>query len=515
MWTLEQLHVMTMQQSAAELSLRGFGNVRAEQMAKAAGLSVGSFYRRYGSKGGFAHLVRQWAESEVCRVARLGFEMELESPEGSFRQAFEGFWRELAWCATTKPEFFCFAFLHWHADFRQPQAPGREARALVREVLAYGEREGALAPGSVRVGEGLIWGALAELVRALAAGEEQLSQEDVNASGRALWKALAAAEDSGPRGAGTPSPGAETMEGTGPDGAGALQPDSTLTENMGPEGMGAPQVDATLTEDMDPEGAGAPPPGAAPAETRGPGGAGTPLSDAAPTEDSGARSRDRGAPAARALCPSEGTSRRRMCHASRRTVRSTCSGRRSGPTISGQRPAGKQGLLEERLRLLVAGLVRRRAQAVLHGHQSYGPGARVQLVPSSEVPHDEGGGRLRLAPLHRVREWQPARRRERRQVTQLPLHLQVRVPRKRGELPPGRGRDVDREGRSGIVVRSHRGWIVSNEGASLEVNESGQLAISRARFSVKTSGEWRGILKKLQVFSRWGRSFLESVSPRR
>jgi AcrR family transcriptional regulator len=264
MWSLEQLHVMTMQQSAAELSLQGFGNVRAEQMAKAAGLSVGSFYRRYGSKGGFAHLVRQWTESEVCRVARLGFELELESPEGSFRQAFESFWRELAWCATTKPEFFCFAFLHWHPDFRQPQAPGREARALVREVLAYGEREGALAPGSVRVGEGLIWGALAELVRTLAAGEEQLSQEDVNASGRAVWKALAAEEDSGSRGAGTPSPGAETTADSGPAGARTSPVGLAGTgESESGEVAGTPASSAAVTGDLAHEGASASAPGAA------------------------------------------------------------------------------------------------------------------------------------------------------------------------------------------------------------------------------------------------------------
>ncbi|WP_223760068.1 helix-turn-helix domain-containing protein, partial [Myxococcus sp. RHSTA-1-4] len=44
------------------MARRGYGNVQAEEMARAAGLSVGSFYRRYGSKGAFAHRVRQWAD---------------------------------------------------------------------------------------------------------------------------------------------------------------------------------------------------------------------------------------------------------------------------------------------------------------------------------------------------------------------------------------------------------------------------------------------------------------------
>ncbi|MBZ4417547.1 TetR/AcrR family transcriptional regulator [Myxococcus sp. RHSTA-1-4] len=224
MWTAEQLYLMSMRDSAAVMARRGYGNVRAEEMARAANLSVGSFYRRYGSKGAFAHRVRQWADSELCRIARIVFEVEPSSREGrGFREDFDDFWQQLAWFATRRPECFHFAFMHWHEDSLEPQSFGDEARALVREVLALGEREGALAPGSARVGEGLIWGALAELVRALARGEEgALVEEDVNAAGRALWKALAAEEDSPSRGSDTPPSGAARTEDLEPGVTGTL-----------------------------------------------------------------------------------------------------------------------------------------------------------------------------------------------------------------------------------------------------------------------------------------------------
>jgi len=138
MWSLEQLHLMSMRQAAGLMAQRGYGQVRAEEVAKAGGLSVGSFYRRYGSKQGFAQQVRQFAEREVCHLARMGFERGMRPPEGHFRQAFDAFFRELAWCAQTKPEFFCFAFLHWHPDSLEPRAPGGQTRALVRERGYHG-----------------------------------------------------------------------------------------------------------------------------------------------------------------------------------------------------------------------------------------------------------------------------------------------------------------------------------------------------------------------------------------
>ncbi|NMO20841.1 TetR family transcriptional regulator [Pyxidicoccus fallax] len=278
-WGPEHLYEVALRESATALAERGYGHVRAEELARAGGMSVGSFYRRHGSKAGFAQEVRQWAEGDVCRIARGGFEMVLERPEGSFREAFDVFWEELAWCATRKPELFHFTFMHWHPDSLEPEALGNQARELVREVLAHGERVGALAPGSVRVGEGLIWGALAELVRAVARGDEQDALENVKPMGRVLWKALAAEENRGAGSGRTPPSERDGTEGTDAEGAGTPSLEEAATEGSATDEPGAsiPLEEEAATEGSVPGGPGASPPGAATLEAPG-------------TEDSGASS---------------------------------------------------------------------------------------------------------------------------------------------------------------------------------------------------------------------------------
>ncbi|NMO14328.1 TetR family transcriptional regulator [Pyxidicoccus fallax] len=271
-WDWENLGEVTLRESAAALAGRGYGHVRAEELARAGGMSVGSFYRRYGSKAGFAREVRQWAETELCRIARVDFELAPEQPERSFREVFDSFWEDLAWCATRKPELFHFTFMHWHPDSLEPEALGTQARELVREVLANGEREGALAPGSVQVGEGLIWGALAELVRAVARGDEQGALENIQPMGRVLWKALAAAEDSGAGGGRTPPPGGA---GTEAEGAGTPPLEGAGTEGAETGDAGTPPLEGAGTEDAETGGAGTPPLGAAGSEGTEAEGAGT------------------------------------------------------------------------------------------------------------------------------------------------------------------------------------------------------------------------------------------------
>ncbi|NMO19394.1 TetR family transcriptional regulator [Pyxidicoccus fallax] len=254
-WDWENLGEVTLRESAAALAGRGYGHVRAEELARAGGMSVGSFYRRYGSKAGFAREVRQWAETELCRIARVDFELAPEQPERSFREVFDSFWEDLAWCATRKPELFHFTFMHWHPDSLEPEALGAQAREVVREVLANGERVGALAPGSVRVGEGLIWGALAELVRAVARGAEQDALENVSPMGRVLWKALAAAEDSGAGGGRTPPLDGAGTEGTEAAGTGTTSLEGAGSEGAETEGAGTPSLEGAGSEGAETEGA--------------------------------------------------------------------------------------------------------------------------------------------------------------------------------------------------------------------------------------------------------------------
>lgn len=283
MWGLAQIRADAMCEAAVLLAMRGYDNVHASELAEASRLSVGSLYRIYGSKRGFALSVRDMSESTLCRRARISFEIEHGRPGVDFREAFFSFWRGLVAEALKEPALFAFTFLHWHPlsdgpreryvrgpylprslgpvaedtsdadapdarrytrgsdgpyapdvggeeperyarDFDAPRPPralgpqshGRAARALVREVLEYGEREGALAPGSARVGEGLVWGALLELVRAPAEEGALVTDAEVLASATVLWRALASAGTPGPVRLDTPPSGTAPSQSESP-----------------------------------------------------------------------------------------------------------------------------------------------------------------------------------------------------------------------------------------------------------------------------------------------------------
>ena len=224
---LEMMHADAMRDAARLLARRGYDNVQAAGLAGAMRMSVGSMYRYYGSKRGLALAVRDFTEKTLSYRAEVAFLLRHGKPGVDFAQAFLAFWWELAGWALAHPDLFNFTFLHWHAQEYGPHSPpapgprvagalipqqsnGGATRVLVREVLEKGEREGALAPDCSQVGEGLVWGALVELARTAAQPGARVGEAEVLASARALWRALAHTEDSGPQGTGTPHPGTET-----------------------------------------------------------------------------------------------------------------------------------------------------------------------------------------------------------------------------------------------------------------------------------------------------------------
>ncbi|WP_420821838.1 TetR family transcriptional regulator [Pyxidicoccus caerfyrddinensis] len=201
-----------MQSSAEVLGRHGYEHVKAEDLARSVGMSVGSLYRRYGSKQHFARTVRTFHEDTFCREVDWAFFCKHGADGVTFREAFFTFWDALTNWALGLPGPFAFAFLHRHPDVEGQPAPGSAARALVREVLLKGEQDGALMPGCARVGEALVWGTLAEWVRVLTERNEEVYRKDLLASAEALWRALAKSQDSGgSRGSSTP-PGAAPPE---------------------------------------------------------------------------------------------------------------------------------------------------------------------------------------------------------------------------------------------------------------------------------------------------------------
>jgi len=249
MWFLNVTYANDMRAAAGLFARRGYDNVQAAELARAMRVSVGTLYRRYRSKQGIALAVRDFAEKQLSERADEAFFWKHERPGLDFARAFHAFWRELVACALEQPGLFGFTFLHWHAQVYGPHSPpaprpvtagaplprshGGATRALVRQVLEKGEKEGVLAPGCTRVGEGLVWGALVDLVRAATQEGARVGESEVLASAEALWRALARADDPGPRGNGTPLPGSEEPSpGTPGSFAAALLP--TLAKESSP-----------------------------------------------------------------------------------------------------------------------------------------------------------------------------------------------------------------------------------------------------------------------------------------
>jgi AcrR family transcriptional regulator len=199
---LRDLQARTMCEAAELMAWRGYDNVRASELARVGRMSVGTLYRHYGSKRGFALAVRAFTEQELCRYVHGAFLWERHK-SSSFRDGFLMVWKELTYFAMRQPALFSFTFLHWHPEDMREAKCGAQVRAMLHEVLSEGEREGVLATGSSQVGGALIWGALAELVRARVHGVE-VRDENLPASGEALWRALATRADANPRGGGVP-----------------------------------------------------------------------------------------------------------------------------------------------------------------------------------------------------------------------------------------------------------------------------------------------------------------------
>jgi len=123
MWLLEMMHAEAMRGAAALLARRGYDHVQSCELARAMHMSVGTLYRRYGSKQGLALAVRDYTEKEVSYRADVAFFMKHVRPGVDFGQAFHAFWRELVGCALVQPDLFGFTFLHWHAQVHGPHSP--------------------------------------------------------------------------------------------------------------------------------------------------------------------------------------------------------------------------------------------------------------------------------------------------------------------------------------------------------------------------------------------------------
>ncbi|WP_407692894.1 TetR/AcrR family transcriptional regulator [Pyxidicoccus xibeiensis] len=258
----QQFVATRMEEAAAVMAQRGYDNTPAAELARVMRMSVGSLYRRYGSKRGCALAIRDFSEDELCRYARYEFQMASTDEGAGFREGFFALWRLLANYVLRTPGVFSFVFLHVHPEAGPDDERGWRVRDLIREVVSQAERDGALEPGSAMARTCLVWGALAELGRVAARWEGAVTEADVLASAEALWRALGPREKSAPRGpGGIPPPEGEKASYEAPDSDPAAAIDDGAAAHPPPEDEKAsgeaPDCDAAAAID---DGAAAHPP---------------------------------------------------------------------------------------------------------------------------------------------------------------------------------------------------------------------------------------------------------------
>ena len=148
-----------LRRAAALLAQHGYGQVRAEELAEACGVSVGALYRRHGSKRGFVQHLRREVHSDLARRATQAW-LGAPGAGADFQAAFMAAWSAVACWALAEPERFgatCLqsppvkrthsaararAHAAWRADCREPEPAPEEDPYLEEEDDAWAHHEG-------------------------------------------------------------------------------------------------------------------------------------------------------------------------------------------------------------------------------------------------------------------------------------------------------------------------------------------------------------------------------------
>jgi AcrR family transcriptional regulator len=169
---------------------RGYDEVSAEQIVRAAGVTRGALYHHFGGKAALLDAVYEQLEREVTeRIARVVLGSELESPLEAMRAGVGAFLDECA-----KPEVRQIALhdapavLGWE---RWREVAAANGLGLIEASLAAAIEAGELRPLPVRPTAHLLLGALDEAAMLTARSEDPIDRAETTAVLGALLDGLA------------------------------------------------------------------------------------------------------------------------------------------------------------------------------------------------------------------------------------------------------------------------------------------------------------------------------------
>jgi AcrR family transcriptional regulator len=169
---------------------RGYDDVSAEEIVRAAGVTRGALYHHFGGKAELLDAVYDQLEREVTeRIARVVLGSELESPLEAMRAGVGAFLEECA-----KPEVRQIALhdapavLGWE---RWREIAAANGLGLIEASLAAAVEAGELRPLPVRPTAHLLLGALDEAAMLAARSDDPADRAEVAAVLEALLDGLA------------------------------------------------------------------------------------------------------------------------------------------------------------------------------------------------------------------------------------------------------------------------------------------------------------------------------------
>ena len=164
-----------------------YGGAAVAEVAKRAGMSVGTLYRYFPSKEALGNAVfRQWKGMLAEQLAALG-------EEEPAREIFARMWRLVLDFAEEAPDAFAFLEFQQHEGYLDADSMALSERvsAAGEELVSRGQRAGEIRVGEPAMLLALVYGALVGLIKARRGGLE-LGATELEAAERAAWALLAA-----------------------------------------------------------------------------------------------------------------------------------------------------------------------------------------------------------------------------------------------------------------------------------------------------------------------------------
>ncbi len=164
---------------------RGFHGTTMPDVAKAAGVGIGTIYRYFVDKEALGNALYRH-----CKGA-IGAALWGDFPAlPGLRLQFDEVWRRMVGFAAAQPLMLAFCELHHHASYLDAESRAVEDGIMLPaiDLLARGRREGLLRPLEPEILAAMVWGLM---VAVCTQAPQPFDEAFIAAAGDSAWAAIA------------------------------------------------------------------------------------------------------------------------------------------------------------------------------------------------------------------------------------------------------------------------------------------------------------------------------------